>query len=67
MYTDKEIADIVTLVKVFNSFNEDNNPWEERDFGSFVYSEQKIFWKIDYYDGQDNLDLVLTIMLSDEY
>jgi hypothetical protein len=58
-------------VKEFSEFNEDNDPWGEHDFGSFFYESQelreKIFWKIDDYNGQEGYNLVLTVMLAEEY
>ena len=43
-------ANIVSLVQNFNDFTEDNDVYGERDFGSFDYKDEKILWKIDYYD-----------------
>jgi len=65
-------------VELFNDFNEDNDPHGERDFGEFTHADEKIFWKIDYYDvrmqygSEDPSDpsqttRVLTIMLAGEY
>ena len=62
----------------FNEFNEDNDPFGERDFGSFELCSRKFFWKIDTYDKQcqygseDPADptkttRVLTLMLAEEY
>ena len=71
--------DIVTKVRTFNDFSEDNDPYGERDFGAFDQSGAgKIFWKIDYYDrtleqgSPDPADpkatcRVLMIMLADEW
>ena len=71
--------DIVTKVRTFNDFSEDNDPYGERDFGAFDQSGAgKVFWKIDYYDkameygSEDPTDpakttRVLTIMLAEEY
>ena len=71
--------DIVTKVRTFNDFSEDNDPYGERDFGAFDQSGAgKIFWKIDYYDatmtmGSENpadpkqTRRVLTILLAEEY
>lgn len=73
------IMDLVGLsqaVENFNSFNEDNDPYGEHDFGTLRFESQKIFWKIDYYDQElkywcDPLDTacrrVLTMMLAEEY
>ena len=65
-------------VELFSEFTPDNDPHGERDFGSFVHADGKIFWKIDYYDrtltagSEDPSDpaqtvRVLTIMLASEY
>ncbi|GJL80228.1 MAG: hypothetical protein NPINA01_32170 [Nitrospinaceae bacterium] len=65
-------------VERFRDFNEDNDPYGERDFGAFEYKGQKIFWKIDCYApdmkwGSENpadpsqTVRVLTIMLAEEY
>ncbi len=65
------VIEILRQVKEFNDFSEDNDPWEEHDFGSFSYqseeSGKKIFWKIDDYAGQEGYNLVLTVMLAEEY
>lgn len=70
------ISDIFVAVQQFSDFTEDNDPYGEHDFGSFVSGGNKVFWKIDYYTkdlsgGCDSLDpacrRVLTIMLAEEY
>ncbi|MCX5782592.1 MAG: DUF3768 domain-containing protein [Elusimicrobia bacterium] len=66
-FNDKQIADIFGAVRDFNNFNQDNNPWGEHDFGSILIFGRKIFWKIDDYQGEDATDLVLTILLAEEY
>ncbi|MFH1282045.1 MAG: DUF3768 domain-containing protein [bacterium] len=66
-YSDSEIADIITMVRNFGSFNEENNCYGENDFGKIVYLGRDIFWKIDDYAGQEDTELVMTIMLSEEY
>ena len=43
-------ANIVSMVQNFSDFTEDNNVYGERDFGSFDYKDEKILWKIYYYD-----------------
>lgn len=43
-------ANILSMVRNFNDFTEDNDPYGVHDFGSFMYNDEKIFWKIDYYD-----------------
>lgn len=73
------IMDLVGLsvaVENYNRFTEDNDPYGEHDFGSLMFENKKIFWKIDYYDKElrlwcDTLSpdcrRVLTIMLAEEY
>ncbi len=69
---------IAARVQAYDDFSERNDPYGERDFGSFEFCGETIFWKIEYFD----LDLqmysldpsdptvtarVLTIMLAHEY
>jgi len=62
------VTEAVVTVRDFKDFNEGNDPYGEHDFGSFELSTgDKCFWKIDDYNGQEGLRLVLTIMLADEY
>lgn len=71
-------ANIVALVQNFDNFTPDNNPYSENDFGSFDYKGEKILWKIDYYDlnnqyhsenpaNPDITNRVLTIMTVFEW
>ena len=73
-----DVANILSMVRSFNKFTPDNDPYGEHDFGNFDYKGDKIFWKIDYYDkeyeyaSEDPADItktnrVLTVMLADEY
>ena len=71
--------EIVTKVRAFDRFTEDNDPYGERDFGAIEHpAAGRVFWKIDYYDrsltkgSEDPADpkrtiRVLTIMLAEEY
>ncbi|NJM00164.1 MAG: DUF3768 domain-containing protein [Synechococcaceae cyanobacterium SM2_3_2] len=72
------VSDLLQIVRQFYDFNEDNDPYEEHDFGAIDYNGEKYFWKIDYYDQNlKNLSpnpadptqtrRVLTIMHSSEY
>ena len=71
-----DLQRVISMVRSYDVFNEDNDPYGEHDFGSFTVGGVKIFWKIDYYD--ENLEKwcdplspdchrVLTIMRADEY
>jgi Protein of unknown function (DUF3768) len=68
----------LAAVKAFKNFTPDNDPYGEHDFGSCEIGEERLFWKIDYYDlsleygSNDPADAsqtkrVLTIMLAEEY
>ncbi|MEI9990183.1 MAG: DUF3768 domain-containing protein [Rhizomicrobium sp.] len=68
----------LAAVKAFSDFDADNDPYGEHDFGAFRIGEERLFWKIDYYDlslesgSNDPADAaqtkrVLTIMLAEEY
>jgi len=72
------VAMAILAVRSFDRFTQDNDPYGERDFGSFDLRGQKLFWKIDYYDltltsgSEDPCDpaktqRVLTVMLASEY
>ncbi len=73
-------AAIEIMDKVSNcaEFTAGNDPYEEHDFGVVIHDDQKLFWKIDYYDksmmhgSPDPADpavttRVLTVMLACEY
>jgi hypothetical protein len=69
---------IAEIVQTFDTFNEDNEPHGEHDFGAFDYKGVRYFWKFDYYDlecdygSEDPSDprqttRVLTVLRADEY
>jgi hypothetical protein len=71
-------VEILQAVIGFESFDADDDPYGEHDFGAFDCQSQRVFWKIDYYDADldggspDPADpavttRVLTVMLADEY
>ncbi len=78
---DQDIEARAALIKAivgFDKFEEDDDPYGERDFGAFDFLKHRVFWKIDYYDrarengSPDPADpavthRVITIMLSNEY
>jgi hypothetical protein len=68
----------IRTVATFDSFDGDNDPHHEHDFGSFELAGHRFFFKIDYYDsalefGSDDpadaakTTRVLTLMLAEEY
>jgi hypothetical protein len=69
---------LIGRVRAFDTFNEDNDPHGEHDFGSIEIEGETFFWKIDCYDktlaygSPDPADpeltaRVLTMMLASEY
>lgn len=74
----EDIKEIITKVRTFDTFDENNDPYNEHDFGAFDYKGKRIFWKIDNYDRKflylspdvSNPKLtnrVMTIMYAEEY
>lgn len=72
------VADAVKVVRWFDVFTEDNDPYGTHDFGAFELYGDPLFWKIDCYnrtmdagspnDGDPEITCrVLTIMLASEY
>lgn len=73
-----EPAELVQALASYNSFDPDNDPHGERDFGDLTLFGHDLLWKIDYYDpslryGSDDpadpskTQRVLTVMLASEY
>jgi hypothetical protein len=74
---DFELAALLK-VRAFDAFSADNDPYGERDYGSFDLQEHRVLWKIDYYNpsltgGSEDpsnpllTHRVLTIMLAEDY
>ena len=68
----------IRAVAGFDDFTEDNDPHGEHEFGAIAIAEQRLFWKLDYFDlrlkwhSPDKANpavtqRVLTIMLASEY
>ena len=73
-----QMSKLLSAVQAFKLFDDDNDPHGEHDFGSIEITEDKFFWKIDYYahsleaGSPDPADpkvttRVLTVMRADEY
>lgn len=69
---------VMTAVRDFDAFTDDNDPHGEHDFGVIDHEGTRYFWKIDYYDLQKEYHSpdasdptvthrVLTVMRADEY
>lgn len=78
LHGDYFAADVITAVRLFDQFDDSNDPYGEHDFGSVTVDGERLFWKIDYYDqsltssavdpaSEAGCVRVLTIMLADEY
>ena len=61
------VLEVVRKVQRFDEFRIENDPWGHHDFGAFYHDGEHIFWKIDDYRGAEGFELVLTIMLAEEY
>ena len=69
---------VLAMVRAFDTFDRDNDPYGEHDFGAFTFEGETLYFKFDYYtpdmmagakdptDPKDTLR-VLTIMLASEY
>ena len=69
---------VVQKARLFDDFNEENDPYGEHDFGIIKLREESVYFKIDYYDksleygSEDPSDpekttRVMTLMLACEY
>lgn len=47
---DEMVGTVIAALQAFSAFTEDNDPHREHDFGSIEVGEERVFWKIDYYD-----------------
>jgi hypothetical protein len=74
----EKLTALLDAVRSFDSFNVDNDPHHEHDFGKIELEDESYFWKIDYYDrnlefGSDDpanpevTTRVLTVMRASEY
>lgn len=73
-----EQIELLELVRDFNDFSEENDPYQEHDFEAVNFNNEKYYFKIDYYapdlvhasENPSDADMtyrVLTIMHSSEY
>ena len=73
-----DVPSVLDQVRRYSAFTPDNDPYGEHDFGSFIHDDINIFWKIDTYDADLQMQSpdpsdpavtarVLTVMLADEY
>ena len=75
---DAMMARIFAAIETYEDFTPANDPHGEHDFGVIEIDQERIFWKLDYFDNAreyhspDVLNRsvtkrVLTVMLADEY
>ena len=71
-----DLTGLMRAVREFKTFTEDNDPYGEHDFGSVIWRDETVLWKIDYYDRamlgwehplSKRCRRVLTMMLASEY
>lgn len=71
-----DLSRVISMVRSYDVFNEDNDPYGEHDFGQIKLDGKTLFWKIDYYDQglegwcdplSPDCNRVLTVMLAEEY
>lgn len=78
IFSNCDLFQIMRAISFYDGFNENNNPYLEKDFGIINFKNYKIIWKIDYYDTElkyhssapydsTKTRRVMTVMLSDEY
>jgi Protein of unknown function (DUF3768) len=69
---------LVKTIAVFDDFCHANDPHEEHDFGSFLFDDVDVMFKIDYFDKSltyhspnpadpSVTERIITIMRADEY
>ena len=72
------LATAFLMIAAFDDFCDANDPYGEHDFGAVTVGQERLFWKIDYYDQRiktqavdpsdaDKCVRVLTVMLAEEY
>lgn len=72
------VRNALKAIRDFDTFDGDNDPHGEHDFGMLTLEGRRLYWKIDYFDptmifhASDPADVettrrVLTVMLSEEY
>ena len=71
-----DLNGLLEAVRKFDAWTVGNDPYGEHDFGQISWGDEKIFWKIDYYNQalcfwEDPLSptcqRILTVMLASEY
>ena len=61
------VTGILEKIREFDGFETGDDPYGEHDFGAIEHDGETVFWKIEDYGGMDGLELVLTVMMAEEY
>lgn len=72
------VVALLSQVRTYDTFRLEDDPYGEHDFGSLVFADERIIWKIDYYNtdltagAEDPSDpeitrRIITVMLAQEY
>ena len=75
---DDAVSRLVQAIAKFDDFCDDNDPYQEHDFGAFDFEEHRVKFKIDYYAqgmqavssdpaNPSTTGRVITLMLAEEY
>src|SRR3954471_15312001 len=43
-------ADVLSALARYDDFRDENDPWNEHEFGVLKIDGEHVLWKIDYYD-----------------
>lgn len=63
-------------IRSFNAFSKRDDPYGWHDLGKFIWHDQIVLWKIDYFDSElkhfvdplsDECKRLVTVMLASEY
>ncbi len=70
--SEETLEELFSAIRIFNTFNESNDPYKEHDMGLVEIDDQPYFWKFSYLDEnfefyRTNGARLLTIMRADEY
>lgn len=71
-----DIEEMLYKVRSFSAFSKKDDPYGWHDLGRFIWHDQMVLWKIDYYDSElkhfvdplsDECKRIVTVMLASEY
>jgi len=71
-----DIEEMLYKVRSFNAFTQRDDQYGWHDLGRFIWHDQMVLWKIDYWDSElkhfvdplsDDCKRIITVMLTSEY